>query len=115
MVLQLNYCKQMNTTASTHSPLPWRVEEGNTIYCSAPGDSWDQHVTEVESALRDESDDANARLIVSAVNSHSLLVEALTRLVNAVQPDNSPVEPYFDEPLKQARALLDSIANPVAS
>lgn len=34
------------------------------------------------------------------------LAKALQNLINAVQPDNSPVEDYFDNPLTDARAAL---------
>lgn len=91
----------------THTPTPWRVEEGTTLIWGKcdPDDmtTWGMGYPVVDVRLqsrwgeRPDTDetDANAAFIVRAVNSHDALIAALNGLLFNYDPEACaiPVEP----------------------
>jgi hypothetical protein len=89
---------------SEHTPLPWVIDsEGKTSKIwencaflvheiSAPNSKTSHWVAYTQT---DKEGDANTALIVTAVNSHDALVEALKEFVD-----------HFGDPFKKARAAL---------
>ena len=90
-----------------HTETPWKVK-GNNIDIMAPDVAIGELL--VAKVTHDGHDalevQANAQFIIKAVNNHDALVEALQKLVLAVDPViNSKalgLEPFFVEPIKQA-------------
>lgn len=76
---------------SEHTPLPWQIKRGATM-----GVIVNQDGEQVAAALSDavkssDERDANAELIVRAVNNHDALVKALRDLVAACNTyDDTP-------------------------
>ncbi|MCB1150074.1 hypothetical protein KDK88_00905 [bacterium] len=87
--------------APAHTPLPWSVECGS-VYRLGFG-PFDNRAVRVAAMVRDTYEtgpterDANARLIVLAVNHHAALVSALLALVHPAAGDDD---------VDAARALL---------
>lgn len=92
-----------------HSPLPWRVEDDNSIYCTRPDEGpWYSHVAEVESVSGDMPDCINAQFIVTACNAHYDLVAALEACVEELEilADMYPKGRHRADSLTAARAAL---------
>jgi hypothetical protein len=65
-------------SAPEHSPLPWRIPEGCGTILDANG-----HVVYIDAA--DAEEIANARLIVTAVNTRAELLAAAKRSLRVLQ------------------------------
>lgn len=77
-------------TKTEHTPLPWETglvpaRGYGAIIVAAQRDTYMAVADLPETTLRAESAEANAALIVRAVNSHAALVEALTALKEQVR------------------------------
>ncbi len=86
---------------------PWTV----AYYATQDGQGGSSHYTikygsetvvRSEGQVADDRDEANARLIVLAVNLHDELVEALENMVGCIEETGALATMYFDH----ARALL---------
>jgi hypothetical protein len=73
------------TTKSEHTPTPWAVDEDHPTSVVFEADTEIEIcTTDSGSSAEQGEDEANAALIVRAVNSHAALVEALGDLVEII-------------------------------
>jgi hypothetical protein len=78
--------EQPQETASEHSPLPWYVKDGKGVMLGSSGKKDSIFIcdrsagTWVAELPAGKESEANAELIVTAVNSHAELVAALEQL-----------------------------------
>ena len=97
----------------THTPLPWKVEEGHIQRDSNGIRYW--QITDGQDAIAcnqfcyagydPEVNAANAAFIVQAVNSHHRLVETAQALIDHIGPQNSRVY-RSDPPVQNLLAAL---------
>lgn len=78
-----------------HSPLPWRIEGVECIITSSDNESVGCLFDNPDCAsyeMNSDIGDANAELIVRAVNTHQMLVQALQAIVKAYSIGGSPMD-----------------------
>lgn len=80
-------------TNTKHSPTPWKIEnDGKSISQEGSGNEF---ISQVNSGFGAEKQKANASFIVTAVNSHYGLLEALKNIRSMA--DNSGDKCIFEE------------------
>ena len=101
-----------NTPAApaAHTPGPWYIsKDGLSILC---GDPLDPEIVcrcetgDVMDVLDEEIQEANAALIVRAVNSHAELVAVASAFIEGCERGEPVGEAFFSRLLDQARAAL---------
>lgn len=94
------------TQKHSPTPTPWRVSALDYWTIVADGKRVAECVVQDESTIgrrRDEESEANASLIVRAVNAHDALVSALEAIVNA---HDAMVDDFEEQVVEIARAAL---------
>jgi hypothetical protein len=109
--------------STKHTPLPW-FYQSDVIYSKTPSDGYETTaVAYVGDELRHvgglqygKPRDANAALIVRAVNSHDAMVKALETAVDRLEmvaerrmPNSNAFIPAVDAALEQCRAALSAL------
>jgi hypothetical protein len=91
---------------SEHSPLPWKIDGANTSnFGSQIKTASKVKASRVACRLGGPDRDANAALIVRAVNAHAMLVAALEEIAGL-----SSTSPYpSSTPIFVARSILASL------
>ncbi len=108
-----------------HTPTPWVLVPDPDIAGHRGSDSvragdWEISVYRNSAIGNSREGDANAALIVKAVNHHAELVEALRRLMGSIGPasqretandsGHAPVVLYWED-IRRARAILAKIGD----
>lgn len=106
-------------TEPKHSPLPWGVESTENHLWIGPMRADGMKVNELVTAIdchgeyklpSRENRKANAELIVTAVNSHSHLLESNRRLVEAIQHFIDKVDKGQARSVNSYREFVDVLA-----
>lgn len=82
-----------NTATPKHTPTPWTIEKPSKG-CDVPiihGSKFEE-IAVMMHELSEEEIEANAQLIVKAVNSHEKLVEAIKDLLAAADTMNEHID-----------------------
>jgi hypothetical protein len=99
--------------SNPHTPLPWRVIYDND---TGPGDDGFFEWYELENASGEPiariDSEANAALIVRAVNSHAVLVEALQKIFTLTLANHCDRDEALEEIRSNIRAALAQLDKP---
>jgi hypothetical protein len=109
--------KPMSTPNAKHTPIPWEIDRTEKYYkpcirMNGVITAWlpdnASGVMRPFSARVKETDDANAALIVKAVNCHQVLVDALYECLDALFNETAdyPDSPWIKSVKDKARAAL---------
>ncbi len=98
---------------TTHTPTPWKtIALDDDLYLNPDRGEGRQYALICRMSRHSKKREANARLIVNAVNHHAAMVEALTRIVTA-EPEDAPGKVDWQDSFKWAqivaRAALDAV------